>query len=45
MSRSQRQLMESWDKMYPVSAWECKREKHIADIQRNINIFVQRGCE
>lgn len=45
MSKSQKQLMNAWDKMYPVSAWECKREKYITDIQKNINTFVQRGCE
>ncbi|WP_137297652.1 endonuclease [Psychromonas sp. SP041] len=45
MSSSQKQLMTAWDKMYPVSAWECMREKNIADIQKNNNIFVQRGCE
>lgn len=45
MSRAQKQLMTAWDKMYPVSAWECKREQYIADIQKNNNNFVRRGCE
>ena len=29
MSRQQRQLMDAWDKMYPVDQWECTRAKRI----------------
>lgn len=43
MSSQQRKLMESWDKMYPVSAWECERNKRIESIQKNVNpVMVQR---
>ena len=34
MSKSQKQLMNAWDKMYPVSEWECTRAKKIASIQK-----------
>ena len=27
MSKQQRQLMNAWDKMYPVDSWECERAK------------------
>jgi deoxyribonuclease-1 len=45
MSNAQKQLMSAWDKMYPVSTWECKREENIANIQKNHNMFVERSCE
>jgi len=45
MSKSQRQLMNAWDKMYPVSKWECQRSKVIAKLQGNSNNVVQSRCE
>jgi deoxyribonuclease-1 len=44
MSRSQRQLMNAWDKMYPVSEWECKRAGKIAILQGNENLVLKRAC-
>ena len=44
MSKSQKQLMGAWDKMYPVSEWECTRAKKIANIQKNINEIVESRC-
>ncbi|MBP3730902.1 MAG: endonuclease [Mailhella sp.] len=44
MSRQQRQLMESWDHMYPPDAWECERNERIRAIQGNGNPFVERVC-
>lgn len=44
MSKSQKQLMSAWDKMYPVSEWECTRSKKIASIQRNRNEIVESRC-
>jgi deoxyribonuclease-1 len=44
MSRQQRRLMESWDAQYPVSAWECERNRRIKAIQGNGNPFVERAC-
>ncbi|SGZ17490.1 endonuclease [Moritella viscosa] len=45
MSKSQRQLMNAWDKMYPVTEWECQRAKTIAQLQGNKNNVVQSQCE
>lgn len=44
MSDKQRKLMDSWDKMYPVDEWECKRAKRIEKIQGNKNKFVKEKC-
>ncbi|CED72307.1 endonuclease I precursor [Aliivibrio wodanis] len=44
LSKAQRQLMEAWDKQYPVSAWECERDQRIAKIQGNHNQFVFKAC-
>ena len=45
MSRQQRQLMDSWDKMYPVDQWECTRAKRIETLQGNRNPFVEGPCK
>ncbi len=45
MSRQQRRLMESWDAQYPVSDWECERNRRIKRIQGNGNPFVERVCQ
>jgi deoxyribonuclease-1 len=45
MSKSQRQLMNAWDKMYPVTEWECQRAKTIAQLQGNKNNVVQSQCD
>ncbi|WP_273150773.1 endonuclease [Methylophaga thiooxydans] len=44
MSRSQRKFMQAWDKLYPVTGWECYRAKRIKKIQGNENKFVSRKC-
>lgn len=44
MSKSQRQLMNAWDKMYPVSAWECSRADKIRELQKNENKIVSSRC-
>jgi deoxyribonuclease-1 len=44
MSKSQRQLMNAWDKMYPVDAWECARAKKISDLQKSDNDVVMSRC-
>jgi deoxyribonuclease-1 len=44
MSKSQTQLMKTWDKMYPVSDWECKRTKRIERIQGNSNNIMSKRC-
>lgn len=44
MSKSQKQLMNAWDSMYPVSDWECKRVKRIESIQGNANSIMKKRC-
>ena len=44
MSRQQRQLMNAWDKMYPVDAWECERTKKIMALQKGENEVVKSRC-
>lgn len=44
LSRKQKQLVVAWDKMYPVSDWECTRAQRIQKIQGNSNPFVSSHC-
>ena len=44
MSRQQRRLMQAWDAQYPVTEWECVRNRRIKRIQGNGNPFVERVC-
>ena len=44
MSRQQDQLMQAWDKQYPVDKWECTRAKRIEALQGNENKFVKEPC-
>ncbi len=44
MSRQQQQLMEAWDKQYPVSAWECERAARIEKVQGNVNPIMVARC-
>jgi deoxyribonuclease-1 len=45
MSKSQRQLMNAWDEMYPVDAWECARAKKITSLQKSKNDVVKSRCD
>lgn len=45
MSRQTRQLMEAWDRMYPVSSWECMRAARIGEIQGNTNPVYLNRCD
>lgn len=45
LASSQKQLMQAWDKMYPVDAWECKRAARIEKLQGNRNDFVAVPCQ
>lgn len=45
MSASQKKLMDTWDKQFPVQAWECRRAKRIESIQGNENPFVKEPCK
>jgi deoxyribonuclease-1 len=44
MSKSQKQLMNAWDRMYPVSDRECSRIKRIESIQGNSNQIMTNMC-
>jgi deoxyribonuclease-1 len=44
MSKQQRQLMNAWDNMYPVSQWECQRAKKITSLQGGDNNVVKSRC-
>ncbi len=44
MSKQQKKLMTAWDKMYPVSEWECTRAARIKAIQGDDNLFVSEHC-
>lgn len=44
LSSADRQLMQAWNTMYPVDAWECLRAKRIEKLQGNENPFVKEAC-
>lgn len=44
LSRQQTQLFMAWNKLYPVSAWECQRDQRIAKVQGNHNPWVAEHC-
>lgn len=45
LSASQNRLFEAWDKLYPVTAWECERDRRIKKVQGNNNPYVLQKCE
>lgn len=45
MSKAQRTLMNAWDKMHPVTPWECMRAERIQKIQGNVNPVMAARCE
>ncbi|MGQ6549893.1 deoxyribonuclease I [Serratia sp. IR-2025] len=45
LSRQQTQLFEAWNRLYPVNAWECRREARIAMVQGNHNPYIQQACQ
>ncbi len=44
MSDSQRKLMQAWNKIYPVTEWECVRACRIEHLQKNENTIVKEQC-
>lgn len=44
ISSSSRKMFEAWDRLDPVDAWECERNKRIKAIQGNGNLFVEEHC-
>ncbi|MTD37242.1 deoxyribonuclease I [Erwinia sp. CPCC 100877] len=45
LSRQQTRLFEAWNRLYPVTAWECKRDARVARIQGNHNPWVLKACQ
>ncbi|WP_413737092.1 deoxyribonuclease I [Sodalis sp. RH21] len=45
LSSQQTQLFEVWDRQYPVTAWECTRNRRIEAVQGNANPYIQRACQ
>lgn len=45
MGRAQKQLMDAWDKLYPVTKWECLRAERIKKAQGNTNKIMASRCE
>lgn len=45
LAPQQRRLYEAWDRMYPASELECRRNELITDKQGNRNRFVSASCK
>ena len=45
LASAQKQLMDAWNKTYPVTFWECERDRRIENKQGNPNPFVKTACE
>lgn len=45
LSRQQTQLFTAWDRLYPVTPWECERDNRIAAVQGDHNNYVQQACQ
>lgn len=44
MSKTQKQLMNAWDKQHPITAKECAQADKIAAIQGNANLIAKERC-
>lgn len=44
MSKAQRQLMQAWDKQFPVTPTECQRAQTIEHLQGNVNPILSSRC-
>ncbi len=45
LSDSDKKLLTVWNKKYPPTDWECKRNQIIKDIQGNDNSFITKACK
>jgi deoxyribonuclease-1 len=45
LSSQQTQLFDVWNRLYPVTDWECTRDNRIAAVQGNHNPYVQQACQ
>ncbi|WP_318515730.1 endonuclease [Photobacterium leiognathi] len=44
LSRKQKQLFEAWDRLYPITAEECRRYNVIKSVQRSDNPILRERC-
>jgi deoxyribonuclease-1 len=44
VSGKNKKLFEAWDKMFPVTKWECKRAQKIKGVQGNENQVLAQRC-
>lgn len=44
LSKTQQQLMNSWNQKFPPTKWECTRNMMIKEYQRNDNPFITEKC-
>ncbi|MFI3272593.1 MAG: endonuclease [Pseudomonadota bacterium] len=44
MNDEQREVMQLWNKLYPVTEDECRRAWRISMIQGNENLFIKNQC-
>ncbi len=45
ISEKNEKLFEAWDKMFPVTDWECRRAEKIKAVQHNENLVLKDRCE
>lgn len=45
LSDSQRKLFEAWDRKFPVTKSECRRNEIIEEIQGNFNFVLKERCK
>lgn len=45
LSKQQTELFRVWNILYPVTTWECERNKRILKIQGNDNPYVSQACK
>lgn len=45
ISNKNAKLFEAWNKMYPVTAWECMRAKRIEMFQKTENLVLKSLCQ
>lgn len=44
LSKQQTQLFDIWNQRYPVTSWECERNRRILKVQGNDNSYVSHYC-
>lgn len=44
IAEQQLKLFNAWNKQYPADAWECQRNRRIAQLQGQANPFITEQC-